>query len=236
MLVTSIPRSIETTLPGLMDNATINQRFGALIAEAGGIPVASDAWSDAELLAERVDAVVFNGGSDLAPSSYGAEPHPATDEPDLPRDRFELDLARAAIDRQLPILGVCRGMQVLNVALGGSLFQHLPEITDLQHYVVAPYDRPVHEIRIAADSTLASELGRTEASVNSVHHQAIDRLGEGLRATAWASDGTIEGVEDELGLLSGVQWHPEFMRTGRAEQVAVFRAALRRCLPAPGIR
>lgn len=232
VLITSIPRSIPTTLPGTMDNATINQRLGSFVAEAGGIPIASDAWSDPAALVERIDAVVLNGGSDLDPATYGAEPDPATDEPNPRRDEFELKLASTAIELGLPLLGICRGMQTINVALGGTLVQHLDAVSDVRHYVREPWDSPVHEVEFEAGSALREAMGREAMGVNSVHHQGIDRVGDGLRVVARAPDGTIEAIADEGRSILGVQWHPEFMaEEWIADHAPIFRAALRSCVP-----
>jgi putative glutamine amidotransferase len=230
VLVTSIPRSIPTTLPGLMANATVNQRFGVLIAEAGGIPIMSDAWSDPERLAERIDAVVLNGGIDVDPERYGAVRGSKTDEPDVPRDEFEFGLARAAIERGLPVLGVCRGMQLLNVALGGTLHQDLSAVTDLQHYVPDPYDRPAHAVELEPGSILARGFRSLRMLVNTVHRQGVDDLGDGLTVVARAPDGTVEAFEDAGRGVIGVQWHPEFL-TGEdaALQVELFRSFLDMC-------
>lgn len=226
VLVTSIPRAVQTTLGVAMDNATINQRLGQLVAAAGGVPVASDTWAEPEGLMERVDALILNGGSDVAPELYGAEPHAATDAPNPGRDDFELRLARGAMARGLPVLGVCRGMQLLNVARGGTLLQDLGA-GGIDHYVREAWDRPVHEVEVEPGSRLERVFADGRTNVNSVHHQAIDRLGAGLRVTARAADGVIEGIEDEDGLAVGVQWHPEFL-AGRPgdEQVELFREVL----------
>jgi putative glutamine amidotransferase len=221
VLVTSIPRSVRTTLGVDMDNATVNQRLAELVVAAGGVPVATDTWADPEALLERVDALVLNGGSDVAPNLYGAEPHEATGAPNARRDDFELRLARGALERQLPVLGVCRGMQVLNVARGGTLVQDLEG-----HNEREAWDRPVHEVEVEPGSRVARAFGGRTA-VNSVHHQAIDRLGSGLRATAHAPDGVIEAIEADDGLAVGVQWHPEFL-TGPPgdDQVQLFHEVL----------
>jgi putative glutamine amidotransferase len=226
VLVTSIPRAVQTTLGVAMDNATINQRLGQLVVAAGGVPVASDTWAEPEILLERVDALILNGGSDVASELYGAEPHAATDAPNAGRDDFELRLARGAMARGLPVLGVCRGMQLLNVARGGTLLQHLGA-DGLDHYVRDAWDRPVHEVEVEAGSRLERVFANRRTNVNSVHHQAIDRLGAGLRATARAADGVIEGIEGEDGLAIGVQWHPEFL-VGEPgdDQVELFRELL----------
>jgi putative glutamine amidotransferase len=223
VLVTSIPRAVQTTLGVAMDNATINQRLGELVVAAGGVPVASDTWAEPEALLERVDALILNGGSDIAPELYGAEPLAATDAPNPRRDDFELRLARGAIARGLPVLGVCRGMQLLNVARGGTLLQDL----GADHYIREAWDRPVHEVEVEPGSRLERVFADGRTTVNSVHHQAVARLGAGLRATARALDGVIEGIEDEDGRAVGVQWHPEFL-TGQPgdDQVELFREVL----------
>jgi len=223
VLVTSIPRSVQTTLGVAMDSATINQRLGELVVAAGGVPIASDTWAEPEVLLEHVDALILNGGSDIAPELYGAEPLAATDAPNPRRDDFEMRLARGAMARGLPVLGVCRGMQLINVARGGTLIQDIG--TD--HYVREAWDRPVHEVEVEPGSRLERVFADGRTTVNSVHHQAVDRLGAGLQATARADDGVIEGIEDEDGGTVGVQWHPEFL-TGRPgdDQVELFREVL----------
>ena len=211
VLITSIPRRIKTPLPDLMANATINQQLAQMVAAAGGIPVGVDVWSDPEVLLARVDGVVINGGIDLDPSAYDADRHAETDPAEPERDRFELALVRGALERELPVLGICRGMHVLNVVRGGTLLQHLPDVTELEHYDREEYARPVHEIRIAEGSRVARAFDDQSAQVNSIHHQAIDRLGAGLQVTARAPDGTIEAVEGRSGSVVGIQWHPEFL-------------------------
>jgi putative glutamine amidotransferase len=239
VVITSIPRRIETVLPGRIASATVNPRLGALVAAAGGLAVVADSWADPESLADRADAVVLNGGQDVEPIRYGTAAHEMTDAPDRERDAFELALVGAASRRRVPILGVCRGMQLLNVALGGTLHQHLPDITQLAHRVLDRFDVPVHLADFEPGSAIAGGLGRTRTGVNSVHHQAVDRLGEGLRATAYADDGTVEAIEGCDGLHLGVQWHPEFLAEPYAgEQVGLFRTLLAgvlgsRCTPAP---
>jgi len=181
-----------------------------VVVAAGGIPVATDMWADPDQLVARVDALVINGGVDVDAGRYGAIRHPSSDAPQSRRDGFELGLIAAAQERGLPIVGICRGLHLLNVARGGTLHQHLPDVTDLVHYVTDPYDRPAHEIAIEPGSRVAAALGR-RAAVNSVHHQGVDRLGSGLAVSARAPDGTIEAIEDPDRPLIGVQWHPEFL-------------------------
>ena len=183
----------------------------------------ADAWSDPAALLARVDAVVINGGIDLDPSVYGADRHAETDPPHPERDEFELAVARTAVEFGLPVLGICRGMHILNVIRGGTLTQHLPDVSDLNHYDRDRYSEPVHELRTIEGSRVQRALGEA-AAVNSIHHQAIDRLGDRLEVTARAPDGTIEAIEDVPAGIVGVQWHPEFLAGDFAEaHVDLFR-------------
>ena len=206
-----------------MANATFNQQLAQLVAAAGGIPLGTDAWSDPAALVARVDAVVVNGGIDIDPSFYGAARQAQTDPPQIERDQFELALTRAALEKGLPVIGVCRGMHILNVIRGGTLIQHLPDVSSLNHYENDRYAVPVHAIETVRGSRVERALGQSP-QVNSIHHQAIDRIGEGLEITARARDGTIEAVEDVSGRIVGVQWHPEFLASDFAdEHVDLFR-------------
>lgn len=156
-----------------------------------------------------LDGLMLAGGQDLDPASYGAIPHPETQEPQRERDRSEAALVNGALDRQMPILAICRGMQVMNVARGGSLIQHLPEHVenDSHRQVVGVFSD--HPVSIAPESRLSRILGPT-APVKSHHHQATDRLGAGLSPVAWADDGTVEAIEaTDHPFAVGVQWHPE---------------------------
>jgi putative glutamine amidotransferase len=179
-----------------------------------------------EPLLDTLAGICLSGGPDLDPGAYDDRRHPELGpiEPEL--DRFELALARAADQRGLPILAICRGAQALNVARGGTLYQHLPDRpgTTIAHRQGQPGERPTHTVEIAPGSLLASVLGRTRARVNSFHHQGVRRLGAGLRATAWAPDGVIEGIEaPSREFLLGVQWHAETL-AARREHAALFEA------------
>jgi putative glutamine amidotransferase len=170
------------------------------------LPPAQPSAAD-ELLAP-FDGLLLAGGGDVEPARYGAAAHPADHGHDPDRDELELELARAAVRLGLPVLGICRGMQLLNVAFGGTLVQHLPERPGLvEHRDKAK--QVMHGLRVEPGSRLAAALGRVEAEVLSHHHQALDRLGEGFRAVAWAPDGLVEGIEREQGWTVGVLWHPE---------------------------
>jgi putative glutamine amidotransferase len=178
------------------------------VVAAGGIPVVLPPVSDAyERIVSTVDGLVLTGGADVEPARYGHEPHPATYiRPE--RDAFEFGLFEAARKAGKPVLGVCRGLQVMSVALGGTLAQHLPESAGTTEHQPAPATFGRGTVTLAEGSRAAAILGR-ETKTLCYHHQAVDRLGAGLKAVGWAADGTVEAAEipDEFAL--GVQWHPE---------------------------
>jgi putative glutamine amidotransferase len=158
---------------------------------------------------DALDGLLFSGGSDLDPETYGADAHPATNGLRPERDRAELALLEGALARDMPVLAVCRGFQVLNVARGGDLVQHLPDVVgDEKHREVAGSFSD-HDVRIEDGSKLGAVLGDS-APVKSSHHQGVGTVGQGLREVAWADDGTVEGLEDpERRFAVGVLWHPE---------------------------
>ncbi|WP_248489212.1 gamma-glutamyl-gamma-aminobutyrate hydrolase family protein [Tsukamurella sp. PLM1] len=190
--------------------------YSAAVARAGGaclvaLPDGALA-ARPELLLDRVDGLLLAGGADIAPSSYGAPDHPRTGPTDPLRDSAEIALTRVAIERGVPLLGICRGMEVLNVALGGGLVPHLPDALDGDRsHLRRDGEFAEHPVRIVAGTRTADLVGAEEVVVQSHHHQAVAGLGEGLRATAFASEGrVIEAVERPGGaLVVGVQWHPE---------------------------
>ena len=197
------------------------------IERAGGIPLVIPplALGSIEALLGRVDGLCLSGGPDLDPVAYGERRHRRLGPVETQLDEFELALARAADVRGMPILAVCRGLQVLNVARGGTLHQHLPDVTGgaIDHRQTAPGERPTHWVSIQPVSQLSSIFSRQRLRVNSFHHQAIARLGDRLNVTSWASDGTIESIEAaDRGFLIGVQWHAECL-VDRPEQAALFR-------------
>ena len=158
---------------------------------------------------DPLDGLVFSGGADMNPGMYGADAHPET-VPDRPeRDRFELALLAAALERDMPVLAVCRGSQVLNVARGGDLVQHLPELVGSERHRHTPGVFGDHDVELKADSRVGVVLG-DRAPVKSHHHQGYGRLGDGLEEVAWADDGTVEALEDPRKRFAvGVLWHPE---------------------------
>ena len=199
----------------------LGERYLDAVRAAGGMPVilAPVEAGAIDSLLSRLDAVVLSGGPDLHPSAYGALPHPelGPTEPEL--DRFELELARAADSVGMPLLGICRGAQALNVARGGTLHQHVEG-----HRQTELATQPVHAVRIAPRSCASRVLKTRATMVNSFHHQAVDELGEDLVATAWAPDGTIEAIEDRRHpFLLAVQWHAETL-LDEPGQLALFAA------------
>jgi putative glutamine amidotransferase len=194
-----------------LEAALIPHDYVRAVEEAGGRPLLvppSDEGIDETL--DSLDGIVFSGGSDLDPGHYGAEPHAETFGIHAERDRAELELMKAALERDMPVLGICRGIQVLNVARGGNLIQHLPEIVGHEGHKHNPPGAFIdHDVAIEPETTLAQILGERHG-VKSHHHQGLDAVGEGLRVSAHAEDGSVEGVEDpERRFALGVLWHPE---------------------------
>ncbi len=194
-----------------MTTSVLPHAYVESVVRAGGQPVLLPPAGDPSSLVGRIDGLVLTGGGDLNPSRYGAVRHDRIGYVRDFRDEAELALVRAALDRDLPVFGICRGLQVLNVALGGTLLQHLPDIVvgGSRHS-----HRPGHHNRfpvsVADGSRLAKALGGQTIVVPHYHHQAIDRLGTGLTASAWSDDGVIEGAEiEDHPFAIGVQWHPE---------------------------
>jgi putative glutamine amidotransferase len=163
---------------------------------------------DADVL-DRLDGLVIAGGADVDPQAYGQTPHETTDTPRTDRDSGEFTLYRGARERDLPVLGICRGMQVMAVAEGGSLIQHLPDVVGDTKHREAFGTFSEHHATFEPDSRVAQIVGASEATVNSSHHQAVDQAGN-LTITGWAHDGTAESLEDPTArFVLGVQWHPE---------------------------
>jgi putative glutamine amidotransferase len=190
------------------------------IEKAGGRPlVVPPSEAAIEETLGVLDGVLFSGGSDLDPELYGAELHPETTGVREERDRAEMALLTAALERDMPVLAVCRGSQVLNVALGGDIVQHLPEIVGHEGHRHTPGDWSDHEVKLEPGSRVGELLGE-RAPVKSHHHQGYGKIGEGLREAGWADDGTVEALEDPSKRFTvGVLWHPE-----EGEDMALFEA------------
>lgn len=184
------------------------------VRNCGGLPLllppgSRHAAADADACVEALDGLLLTGGADVDPARYGATPHPATDVPHPDRDEWELALARAAVEADLPVLAVCRGLQVLNVALGGDLIQHLPDSVGHHDHRGQLGRFGQHRVSMAAGTLLAAVYGN-DADVPTHHHQSVGALGAGLVATAWAEDGTVEAATcPGRAWVHGVQWHPE---------------------------
>jgi putative glutamine amidotransferase len=195
------------------------------VRKAGAVPIvlAFVDPSDVDDLLDSVDAVVITGGCDMDPAVYGAAPDAKLGTLNPARDEIDIAIARAVVARDQPTLAVCRGIQVLNVALGGTLVQHVDE-----HMRLDQYNVDAHPVTVEAGSRLASIVGGTKVGVNTLHHQVIDALGPGVRAVAWNPDGHVEGIEvDAAPNVLGVQWHPELLRH-RPEHLALFETLVDR--------
>lgn len=200
------------------------------LMEAGGLPVVLPLTADGAMLtqiADQCSGFLFTGGQDVTPEIYGAAALPCCGERCPARDEMEQALLPLILERDKPLLGICRGIQILNAALGGTLYQDLPEQhpSEVTHRQAPPYDLPAHEVELTADSPLRELLGKERLAVNSCHHQAIRTLAPGLRAMAYAGDGLVEAVcAPDYRWVWAVQWHPEFSFRRDADSRKLFRA------------
>lgn len=199
-----------TDFPDILHDLDLDLYFadyGRGVIEAGGLPVNLPIDVDIEAVAQRLDGVLLTGGTDIDPARYGADPDPELLGIETERDDLELQLLETALNRDIPVLGICRGIQLVNVHLGGTLNQHIPEHARFD----VSADTEVHEVTMAPDSVLGDIYGERR-QVNSLHHQTVADVAPGLTVTATADDGTIEGLELGDNLVA-VQWHPEMMRS-----------------------
>ena len=217
MVTPLIGITTSVTVDKVPERAYVNGTYIRAIQAAGGIPVLLTPHFTPDVQAvlwQRLDGLVLTGGGDIDPARFGEARHPTVDDVAPARDELEIALTHRALSDDVPLFAICRGLQVLNVALGGSLVQDIAsEIPGaLPHSQKAPRDEPTHPVKVLGEGTrLGHVLGRLELEVNSMHHQAIGKLGEGLTPVAWAPDGVIEGVEmaDADRFVLAVQWHPE---------------------------
>ncbi len=218
-VTTQTLQSIEGIPEGLPTSVVMNQRYYLAAAAAGPVlvPLLGNDTSTLREIYDRLDGVLIPGGVDIDPSQYGEAPHEKLGHLDQPRDTTELQLARWAIEEKKPLLGVCRGVQVMNVACGGTLFQDIEAQVPgaIRHDCFPQFgfarDFRAHEVSLEAGSKLRETMQADRVQVNSLHHQSINKLGARLRATAFAPDGVVEGVEivGDDSFAVGVQWHPE---------------------------
>jgi len=218
--------------------ALLPLNYAEQVAAAGGVPVLLPPVPGIAAATGRLDGLILTGGGDIDPAAYGAAAHPRTGRVSVDRDRSELDLLAAALAAGLPVLGICRGLQLLNIARGGTLHQHVADLEPAANPAAGPaaHTPPPgtfgsHPVRIAPGSMLAGILDSDQPlAVPTAHHQAIDRLGAGLTATAWAADGIIEAAELTDGehhhpFVVAVQWHPEASDDPRLFQALVAAAS-----------
>lgn len=236
--VVGIPTQTLQSLGGVSSEIppswVMSQRYILTLTAAGAIPWMIPLVDDETLrgVYDELDAVFLPGGADIDPFTYGAQPHPLCDKTDRDRDRVEVALARWALEEDKPVLGVCRGMQLINVAAGGTLYQDLAE--DFPGSIKHDYfpfsgqnfarDYLAHEVEVVSGTRLAEVIGAGAVKVNSMHHQGVRTLGQGLVATAEAPDGLIEAIEGEHdeGYLVAVQWHPEALTENDANSRKFF--------------
>ena len=228
--VTTRPREVKSSA-GVSDAHSVQRTYTDGVLRAGGTPVllAPVPGTHISGLFDRIDGLVLTGGGDVDPSRYGGRRHDAIYGIDFDRDEFEIGLVREAAARRLPTLAICRGLQVVNVALGGTLIEDIPsELGSADHAVngQAVFNGHQH-VRLDLDCFLARVIDDVTIGVNSVHHQAVRDLGRGLKAVGWANDGVIEVIEhdDETWRLIAVQWHPEYLSdANEASARALFTA------------
>ena len=226
----------HTTSKSGVVHTSLPEAYLQAIIRAGGIPIIIPFGMDPDLqeqFSARLDGIVFSGGGDIHPSFYNSQIHPLVDDVDTLRDQLEIDLLNRTTAAGKPFFGICRGLQLVNVALGGSLYEDLldqrPEAIRHQYSPDFPRNYLAHPVQLEANSRIGSLLLQPEVKVNSLHHQGIDRLAPGLRASGYAPDGLVEVVElpgYPFGLA--VQWHPEWL-TGDPDMRRLFSAFIEAC-------
>lgn len=225
------------------DSIKLNEAYYKVLEKAGAIPLVIPMYKDLNVvfeLIELLDGILFSGGVDLDPHNYGEEPKNGLGKITPQRDELEINLCRAFFTAKKPIFGICRGIQLINVALGGTLYQDIysQHENPLKHSQDAPTHHPTHKIHIQRDSFLHSLFQKDEILVNSFHHQAIKDVSLALKAAAHSQDGIVEAVEkiDAQNFVLAVQWHPERMFEIHQEQLKLFEAFVERCIAKGGIK
>ena len=232
--VIGLTAALERARWGPWDAAAhvLARSYSDQVQRAGGVavllPPDPRAGDDPAPWIELLDGLIITGGADIDPAAYGAEPHPLTQGTVPERDAFEIALARAAMERDLPLLGVCRGMQVMNVARGGTLIQHLPDDVGHEDHRRTPgsFENVDHDVRLAEGSLAARAAGEKLHATKSHHHQGVERIGDGFAVTGWATiDDLPEAIEDpSCRFALGVQWHPEADPASRLIEALVTEA------------
>jgi putative glutamine amidotransferase len=224
--------SMSITVGANPERAYVNSAYLHAVQQAGGVPVPLPPQLSAASLQQisaELSGLLLTGGGDMDPATFDEAPHATLYDVAPARDTLETSALHLALQRGVPVLAVCRGIQVLNVALGGSLYQDVGSDpgTQIRHSQKESRDQPTHKVKVTPGSRLAETLGTDEVEVNSMHHQAIKRLGRGLTAVAWAPDQIVEGAElsDPARFVLGVQWHPEEL-VGHSEPARRLFAAL----------
>ncbi|MDO4912812.1 MAG: gamma-glutamyl-gamma-aminobutyrate hydrolase family protein [Lactobacillus sp.] len=211
----------------------VNEDYVDSVVQNGGVPFIIPFIEDDDVIREQmehVDALILSGGHDVDPALYGEEPEQKLGEIWPARDHFDGKLLEFAEEKKIPVLGVCRGLQLINVLHGGSLYQDLSYRSEktLKHSQNHTPSLPTHGVKIEKDSKLYDIYGKSELRVNSFHHQLIKKVAPDLKAVATASDGVVEGVESEDGLVMGVQWHPEMLHRSVDLQNNIFKNLIKR--------
>lgn len=221
------------TVGSCPERAYVNSAYLRAVQAAGGVPVLLPPQLDDEgrtQLLAGLHGLLLTGGGDLNPALFGEAPHATVYDVAPARDALEIAVTRDALAGRRPILAICRGLQVLNVALGGTLHQDLASNpgTPIRHSQPEPRDQPSHTVKLLPGSRLAEVVGADEIDVNSMHHQAVNALGRGLVPVAWASDQIVEGLEmtDPSRLVLGVQWHPEELASHSETSRRLFTALI----------
>jgi putative glutamine amidotransferase len=216
-----------------VDAFLLQRSYVEAVQRAGGVAVMlpPDPSAEPDRVLDLLDGLILAGGRDIDPAAYGSEPHPETDDPRAERDAFEIALARRAMERDVPLLGICRGMQLMNVARGGTLVQDLPEhVGDERHRrTLGTFEGNDHPVRLSDDSLAAAAVGQLRHPTLSHHHQGVDRLGAGLHVSGWSDDDDVPEAIEAPGLrfALGVQWHPEADPRSKVIE-ALVKAARRR--------